>query len=145
MPPYSCFWNCGTAITLLAAAANGAVVSRLAYGTFLSGNYGFVSVDGIALLPRAVADGAGNTFVAYTRFGEISVPHVGIQFTSDVFVIEVSADGTRIVFDTHVSGGITTTLALDARGNIYVAGEGGYGSGTGFIVKLAPDGSILDR
>lgn len=130
-------------LTLLATASNGAVVSRLAYGTFLPGNYGVVVADGISLLPRAVADGVGNTFVSYTVFLQDIVPNMGVRFTADAYVLKVSADGTKIVFDTHVWGGIATTLALDGLGNIYVAGEGGYSSGTGFIVKLAPDGSIL--
>src|ERR1017187_4515357 len=88
-----------------AAAANGAAVSRLAYATFLPGNFGVVTVDGLTILPRGVADGAGNTYVADTYWSQVHIPNTGNQqITWDPFVMKVSADGKSIVFTTHLKG-----------------------------------------
>ena len=126
------------------AAANGAAVSRLAYATFLRGNFGVLTIFGLTILPRAVADSAGNTFVADTLFSEFELPNTNnTQFTWDPFVMKVSADGKSVVFTTDLKGQTVTGLALDPAGNIYVAGQGVSGTSAGFIAKLAPDGSVL--
>jgi uncharacterized protein (TIGR03437 family) len=126
------------------AAANGAAVSRLAYATFLRGNFGVLTIFGLTILPRAVADSAGNTFVADTLFSEFELPNTNnTQFTWDPFVMKISADGKSVVFTTDLKGQTVTGLALDPAGNIYVAGQGVSGTSAGFIAKLAPDGSVL--
>ena len=114
----------------------------LRYGTFLPGNYGVVDFGGLTLLPLAVADGAGNTYIADTLFSEDFEQNLAnVAYTFDAFVMKVPADGTNTGFTTHVNVQIATGLALDPAGNIYVVG--GTGPGPGFIAKLAPDGSIL--
>jgi DNA-binding beta-propeller fold protein YncE len=128
-------------VTLLAAAANAAAASRLAYATFLPGNSGFFNNNDVALLPRAVADAAGNTYVADARLRFTPMPYGGSQPEFDSFVMKVSADGKNIVFTTHLEGQIPTGLALDAAGYIYVVGQSGPSAG--FIAKMAPDGSTL--
>ena len=134
--------NCAAVFALLSTAAHGAAVPRLAYATFLLGNYGVYSFGTLTILPRAVADGAGNTYVADTLFSESRAPHSpDVEFTFDTFVMKVPADGKNTGFVTHVKVQIVTGLALDAAGNIYVVG--GTSNSPGFIAKLAPDGSVL--
>src|SRR5207248_1187309 len=92
-----------------------AAVSRLAYATFLPGNGNFVTTGELQLIPRAVADPAGNTYIAYTL--ATGLPRGG--FTYDAYVMKVSAVDKRIAFQTRVGVGIATGIAVDAVGNIY--------------------------
>src|SRR4051812_3757321 len=107
--------RCGVVVALTLSAAP-AAVSRLAYATFLPGNGNFVTTGELQLIPRAVADPAGNTYIAYAVW--TGLPHGG--FTYNSFVMKVSAVDRRTAFQTRVGVGIATGIALDAVGNIYV-------------------------
>ena len=135
-------WKFAVAL-LLTGALCGADVPRLAYATFLSGNYGVTTFDGLTILPLAVADSAGNTYVADTVLLQ-SRPQDSpdVLFSFDPFVMKIAADGKSSGFVTHVKGQIATGLALGPAGNIYLVGGLDPGS-AGFVAKLAPDGSIL--
>lgn len=103
-------------------------------------------------------DSAGDTFVTGSRLIQI-----GTQSASDVFVTKLNPMG-EIVFTTTFGGkGIDqgNAIALDPAGNIWVSGStsstnfplrdalqtalGGANPGgqTGFLVKLAPDGTVI--
>jgi uncharacterized protein (TIGR03437 family) len=100
-------------------------------------------------------DSAGSTYVTGSRFIALAAP----QSSDDVFVTKLDATG-KIVFTTTFGGkGIDygTAIALDPSGNIWIGGitssenfplrdafQTALGTGsTGFLVKLAPDGTFI--
>ena len=129
-------WGVVFALTLSGANA---ADSRLAYATFLPGNGNFFTSGELGLHPRAVADPAGNTYIAYTTVN--SLPRGG--FTTEPFLMKVAAVDKSIAFLIHVGVSITTGIALDKAGNVYVVG--GYDVRHGAVTKVAPDGSVLYR
>ncbi len=113
--------------------------ARIRYGTFLPYDY-----------IRATADRAGNTYVAGPA------PPAQLFSTSDGFVTKISADGQSVVFTTTLKNSVVTGLALDTAGNIYAVGLIREGrsfeatpsafqkdTGSGFVAKLGPDGSLI--
>lgn len=145
--------------------------SRLVYSTYLGGT-GTLSTFGDTAYAIAV-DSAGNAHVtgeAYsTDFpvtaGAYQAKNKATQWGSNVFVTELSADGSSLVHSTYVGGsGIDVrgdtghAIAVDADGNTYIAGgspssdfpvtKGAFQTenfGTknkaanAFVVKLNPD------
>ena len=102
---------------------------------------------------RIAADSAGNTYLTGGRF-PVSNPWFS-QF-SEIFVMKLDAAGKIALFATLSGKGIdeANDLALDAAGNIYIAGatssqnfplHNAFQSapGPGFLVKLSPDASQL--
>jgi uncharacterized protein (TIGR03437 family) len=98
-------------------------------------------------------DSAGNTYVTGRR---IIQPPAG-ESTDDVFVTKLDVGG-HIVFITTFGGKATDqgyAIALDSAGNIWVGGSTSsenfplhdaleiFASGQGFLVKLAPDGTVI--
>jgi uncharacterized protein (TIGR03437 family) len=103
-------------------------------------------------------DAAGNTFVTGSRYIMLA-PSSG---RSDVFVTKVDATG-NLVFTTTFGGKGSdqgNAIAVDPKGNIWVGGStssenfplrdamqisqgSGNPGGTGFLVKLAPDGTVI--
>jgi hypothetical protein len=109
--------------------------SSLVYSTYLGGT-GTLSIYGDTADAIAV-DSAGNAYVtgeAYsTNFpvtsGVYQATNKATQSGSNVFVTELSADGTGLVFSTYLGGsGIDLlgdtghAIAIDGGGNVYVAG-----------------------
>jgi len=116
--------KCAVALAVLSAAPQGAAVPRLAYATFLPGNFNldtFLEGDydvvpfELTILPRAVADAAGNTYVADTLFHE-NLDSGNVDFVFDTLVMKVSAGGKSVAFTAHVKVQIMTGLALDPGG-----------------------------
>ncbi|MFN0172253.1 MAG: SBBP repeat-containing protein [Bryobacteraceae bacterium] len=101
-----------------------------------------------------VVDSSGNAYVTGT-----TVPINAPQGSEDVFVAKVNPTGTAIVYHTVIGGSGKDTpsaIALDAAGNVYVAGTttsrdfpttpGAFrrtASGGAFVVKLAADGKSV--
>ena len=103
-------------------------------------------------------DSAGNAYVTGSRLIPLAPP----ESLADVFVAKLDATG-NIVFTTTFGGkgsDQSNAIAVDPMGNIWVAGstssenfplrdalQGSQGSGnpggTGFLVKLAPDGTVI--
>lgn len=98
-------------------------------------------------------DAAGNTYVTGSRLIQLPVGNP----SSDVFVTKLDAAGTLVFTTTFGGKGMDQgyALAVDALGNIWA---GGYTSstnfplhdsldsspeGNGFLVKLAPDGTVI--
>jgi uncharacterized protein (TIGR03437 family) len=105
--------------------------------------------------------------------GQPATDHFGVPLitTGDVFVVKISADGTKIVFSSIIGGTMDDTpssIALDSSGNVYFAGatlsndfpvtpqayqKTNRGSdtftnffanmGDGFVGKLSADGQTL--
>jgi uncharacterized protein (TIGR03437 family) len=117
-------------------------------------------------------DSAGNTYVTGSRNGALGVPTANFAVLlpanstpppspppPDVFLTKLDPAG-NIVFTTTISGkgsDQANAIALDPSGNIYIAGTTSSAnfplrdalqteaspSGTGFIVKLSPDGGTV--
>ncbi len=117
-----------------------------------------------------VLDSSNDAFLTgYTYSGDFPVmnPYQASNTGGpDVFITEVSPDGSSLVYSSYLGGSsynVASSIALDATGNIYVAGSTysldfptanayeaaanqnqgeNYGE-YGFLTKLTPDGSTL--
>lgn len=104
------------------------LTNNLAFSTLL-GSFGDDIANDVAV------DANGNTYVA-GRTDSISFPTTSGTFdtsqngSSDVFVAKLNSSGTGLVFSTYLGGTFydeAQGLAVDADGNIYVAGLAGIG------------------
>ncbi len=100
-------------------------------------------------------DASGNTYVTGSRM----IAAAGSAQASDVFVSKIDRAGTVALVGTFGGNGTDAAngIAVDASGNIYVAGNttstdfpllnpvqsAGSGQGTGFLIKLKPDGTVI--
>lgn len=134
-------------LTLLACALPSAAAN---YSTYIGDVYPY-TVTAIAV------DGAGNTYITGTR--QISLPGLFAP-TTDIFVSKLDPSGNLTLLTT-ISGKAAdqaNAIAVDATGNIYVAGDTyspdfpllhalqttpASGWATGFLVKLNAAGSML--
>jgi uncharacterized protein (TIGR03437 family) len=126
------------------------------YTTYIADAFSY-TVTGMAV------DAIGNTYVTGSR--AVSVPALGTGATlADIFVSKLDRSGNLTLLAT-ISGKASdraNSIALDPSGNIYLAGSTTSGNfplhqplqsvlspqtfpplGTGFLVKLGPDGTIL--
>jgi uncharacterized protein (TIGR03437 family) len=124
--------------------------SALVYSTYLGG--------GSADDPYAIAlDQAGNVYITgRTNSSDfpLSNPIQSTRFAFDMFVTEINAAGSKLLFSTFIGGNGSESgrgIAVDKLGNIHVAGEG---TSTDFPVvrplqgtngggPLAQDGLVL--
>jgi uncharacterized protein (TIGR03437 family) len=130
---------------------------KVVYSTFLGG-----SGDDVGLAMKA--DAAGNAYVA----GRTSSPNFprqaalmnALSARTDAFISKINPAGTALVFSTYFGGNgddAARAMALDAAGNIFVAGDAGSsnlpivnaaqglhgGNYDAFVIKLDPNGSQL--
>ena len=130
----------------------------LVYSTYLGGS-GADSARAVAV------DGSGNLYLAgYTLsidFPTQNPLQSSNRGGSDVFVAELNAAGSGLVYSTYLGGSRQDRafgLALDASGSVYVAGDtqstdfpvtsnalqaSNHGQGDAFVSKLALGGSAL--
>jgi len=97
--------------------------SALVYSTFLGGNGRDVG-NGIAV------DSAGNAYVTGSTDRSFNFPVSNpLQAFGDssqaVFVTEISASGSSLVYSTYLGNGGGTAIAVDTAGNAYVTGTTG--------------------
>jgi hypothetical protein len=136
--------------------------SALTYSTYLGGRSGAVA--------WAIAvDAGGNAYVAgRTEANDFPTTPGAFQTTAaggvDVFVTKLNRSGTGLIYSTYLGGegqddDLGGGIAVDARGNAYVAGhtkslqfpttagafQPAYGGGLwdGFVAKLNANGSAL--
>lgn len=129
-----------------------AMVGSIGYGEDFTTYIGDANQYRVAAI---IADAGGNSYVTGSRTIGPSPP----VSTSDVFVTKLDPTG-NIVFTSTFGGkgsDFGSAIALDAAGNIWVGGttssenfplrdalQTTIGSGdTGFLVKLAPDGTVI--
>jgi hypothetical protein len=145
-------------------AAPASVAHLLAASTFLGSPGGYLSNDSDVIAALAL-DALGNVYVAgetgAADFPVVSGAYDTTYNSSDAFIAKLSSDLTVLIAATFLGGSTNderaTTLAIDAQGNIYVAGEtsssdfpttaGAYDTGNhgtdGFITKLSGDLATL--
>jgi len=118
------------------------------FSTYIGDNYPY-SVN------AAGTDAAGNTYVTGSR----SLASAGNPQASDIFVSKVDPSGKVTLIGTFGGKGTDAAygIAVDPSGNIYVAGRatspdfpllnpvqsGSNSQGTGFLMKLGPDGTVV--
>ena len=130
----------------------------LTYSTYLGGS----SAD----FGQAIAlDSSGNTYVAgytlSTNFPTQNALQASSAGGGDVFITEMNAAGTGLVFSTYLGGKALDRafgLVLDSSGNMYITGDtqsadfpttpnafqtSNRGQGDGFVCKVAAGGSNL--
>ncbi len=132
-----------------------AILASIAYGADFTTYIGDQNQYQVAAV---AADSAGNSYVTGSRVIE-SAPALS---SDDVFVTELDPNG-NIVFTTTFGGkgsDIGNSIAVDQAGNIWVGGStssenfplrdalqtaqgSGNPGGTGFLVKLASDGTVI--
>jgi hypothetical protein len=147
--------------TSLEAAATESVssVNSLAWGTFLGGSldeavYAMV-VDSLG---RPIVTGTTRSADFPTTLGVVDTTY---EASFDVFVAQLSADGSQLLWSTYLGGGgddRAWAITLDGAGNPVVAGvssgdgfptttgafqESANGEYDAFVLKLAADGSAL--
>ncbi len=68
---------------------------------------------------------------------------IGSSTSATVFAAKVSADGGKFLYSTYLPEPMaaSSAIAVDAAGNAYIAGK--TSSGHAFVVKLSPNGSII--
>jgi uncharacterized protein (TIGR03437 family) len=118
----------------------------LNYSTYFPASIGAVATDpaGAAYL----AGDAGNTLP--TTPGSLQ-PTSGVGFTN-AFVAKISTTGSSLVYSTYLGASDSAyAIAVDSQGAAWVGGGGGptnfpgiTGSGSAFLIKLAPDGSVIE-
>jgi hypothetical protein len=109
--------------------------STLAFSTFLGGSGGDWATDCV-LAPD------GSLYVCGTPGPEYPVTPGAIAELPGywpVFVSRLSADGSSLLLSARVGNAGGQAMALDAAGNVYVGGSGGFGISTGrYFSKLDP-------
>ena len=143
--------------------ANG---STLIYSTFLGGS----GTGTLGDSAHAIAvDSQGNAYVAgqavssnFPTVNAFQPAKSGDPEVIDAFVSKLNADGTSLVFSSYLGGtsqDAGTAIALDAAGDIYVAGDtfsadfpvrhalqlesGGPILGSAFVTKLLSSGTVM--
>jgi uncharacterized protein (TIGR03437 family) len=142
-------------IALLACA----VCARAASYTTYIGDANQYQVSAIA------TDANGNTYITGSRIIEPNAPSPNGVGVTDVFVSKLDPSGNLTLLGTFSGKAIDQAngIAVDPSGNIYVVGSTtstdfplhhplqsaaytagqGIGNGTGFLMKLSADGSVL--
>jgi uncharacterized repeat protein (TIGR01451 family) len=115
--------------------------SAFVYSEYIGGTG--TAIEDVAA--SVAVDGAGDAFVAgrtdASDFPTVVGPDLTYNGNEDVFVSEVNPAGNGFVYSGFIGGGnddAANGIALDAKGNAYVAGETSSDQTT-FPVKLLPD------
>jgi uncharacterized protein (TIGR03437 family) len=137
-------WKC-----LAAALCSLAAIQAAEFTTYIGESYDYH-------VARILTDAAGNTYVAGSRTFNIGGSLVNAFQLNDVFLKKLDAAGKTVLFATLTGKGndVATGLALDAAGNIYVAGSTSSPDfplrnplqttpGQGFIAKFTPDAGLV--
>ncbi len=135
-----------SALTVLCACAVAAHAAS--YTTYIGDAYQY-RVSAIA------TDANGNTYVTGSRIVEPNAPSANAEGVTDIFVDRLDPSGNLTPIGTFSGKGIDQAngIAVDPSGNIYIVGDTTSADfplrnplqsvGTGFLMKLAPDGSLI--
>jgi hypothetical protein len=140
-------------------SANG---SNLVYSTYVGGrrhDYGnAIAVDASGLVYVAGESSSAD----FPVVNPINATSDGNEFTTDVIIFKLSADGTNLLYSTYITGGYYDRgkgIAIDGKGDVYVTGESfsddfptvnaynatgaGNSYSDAFVLKMPADGSSL--
>jgi hypothetical protein len=150
------YHDTGTAVRTYAVVNELAPDGSLIHAQALSGSLGDTNAGGVAL------DGQGNVYVAgYTNAPDFYVSHAlqpKLVGGYDAFLVKYNFDTVGLVYSTFLGGGgddSATGVAVDANGNVYVAGSTTStnfptasplqsslaGKQDGFVTELNPSGT----
>jgi hypothetical protein len=105
--------------------------STLEYSTYLGGYSPFFSEEAGDFATSVAVDSSGNAHVAGTSsscdfplsLDALSTACVTTGFDQKIFALVVNSTGSQLLFSTFLASGNTPSIAVDAKGNSYVAGN----------------------
>jgi hypothetical protein len=105
--------------------------STLEYSTYLGGYSPFFFEEAGDFATAVAVDSSGNAHVAGTSsscdfplsLNALSTACVTTESDQKIFALVLNASGTQLLFSTFLSSGNTASIAVDAKGNSYVAGN----------------------
>ena len=142
---------------VMALLACAVVAHAASYTTYIGDAYQY-QVSAIA------SDASGNTYITGSRIVEPNAPSPNGEGVTDIFVAKLDLSGNLTLIGTFSGKGIDhgNGIAVDPSGNIYIVGDTtspdfplrnplqsiaytpvGIGNGSGLLMKLAPDGSLI--
>jgi hypothetical protein len=105
--------------------------STLEYSTYLGGASSYVFSYAGDYATSVAVDSFGNAHVAGTSsscdfplsLNALSTACVNTEYEQKIFALALNSTGSQLLFSTFLAGGNTPSIAVDAKGNSYVAGN----------------------
>lgn len=105
--------------------------STLEYSTYLGGYSPFFFQENGDYATSVAVDSSGNAHVAGTSsscdfplsLNAVSTTCVNTGYDQKIFALALNSAGSQLLFSTFLSSGNTPSIAVDANGNSYVAGN----------------------
>ena len=105
--------------------------SSLEYSTYLGGTSPFFFEEAGDFATSVAVDSSGNAHVAGTSsscdfplsLNALSTACVLTEYDQKIFALALNPTGSQILFSTFLASGNTPSIAVDAEGNSYVAGN----------------------
>jgi hypothetical protein len=105
--------------------------SALEYSTYLGGNSPYFFSYAGDFATSVAVDSSGNAHVAGTSsscdfplsLNALSTACVTTEYDQKIFALVLNSTGSQLLFSTFLASGNTPSIAVDAKGNSYVAGN----------------------